>query len=99
MEGESHIIQVWEQKTAKTDGCAEIIVPHDVFKQLKTFVQQYRPVSSSDSLFVKWSGSPMDCGAVCHAFSMELSHNYLLKAYFFSNQGNIYRALQCKDHL
>ena len=70
VEGKNHIIQVREQKTAKTDGCAEIIVLHDVFKQLKTYVQQYRPVSSSDT----WSGSPMDSGAVCHALSMELSH-------------------------
>ena len=30
-EGESHIIQVREHKTAKTYGCAEIIVPHEVY--------------------------------------------------------------------
>ena len=70
----SYLVRVTEHKTASSYGSAELIVAPDLYKDMNTYLEQFRPKSTCGCVFLTWSGQPLDSGALCHLLTGELSY-------------------------
>ena len=67
------VVRIKDHETAKIYGSAEVIIAQDVYKNMLTYLNHYRPKSDADNFFLSWSGLPIDGSLLCHALSTELS--------------------------
>lgn len=69
-----YLVYVHQHKTAKTFGPAEVVLTSDVFRFVSLYKQSIRPASSTQELFIAWSGQKMDSSGILNCFATELAH-------------------------
>ena len=69
-----HIIFVWDHKTRRTYGAADLVISPKIYHYIETYVDLCRPASESTAVFLNWGGAKMDSGSVTNALSAELRH-------------------------
>lgn len=71
---DKNIVLVYNHKTVKTYGPAEVVMDKQLHKYILYYIENYRPVSNNNEVFVTWSGATMDSSVLLNAFATELGH-------------------------
>ena len=75
------IIKVAEHKTAGTYGPAEVVLDKDLYRDVVTYIEVFRLVSSCPTIFLTYNGTKMESGTVAAALTTELGHAGVGKQY------------------